>query len=165
MFLVQVHVPLGSISVPPWISYRLLHDLHWSKQHHMFGFCEYRNITCLKPWQMNNVIGLWVPCKLQHALGLLDVYAQHQYSALAPDLCTCLLQPFMNPVKNPTFWNCSLLVDGWEEFLELYSKGDFKFTSGGLGPSRVHHIYLTWVCLLGKIPWPSRYVFVHPRLL
>jgi hypothetical protein len=67
-------------------------------------------------------------------------------------------QPFVDAGLFPNFWNCSLEVSGWEDFLELYNKGDFKVTSGGLGPSRVHHVYLTWVCLKGTIPWPSRYV-------
>jgi hypothetical protein len=61
----------------------------------------------------------------------------------------------------PQFLELSLEVSGWEDLFELYNKGDFKVTSGGLGPLRVHHVYLTWVCMKGAIPWPSRYVHYH----
>jgi hypothetical protein len=66
-----------------------------------------------------------------------------------------LLQAWMDPVKFPNTSNCSLALKGWEELLAQYNSGKFKFTSGGLGPSRLHHVYLTWVCLKGTIPWPS----------
>jgi hypothetical protein len=62
----------------------------------------------------------------------------------------------MDQTKFPNSSNCSLEVDSWERLLELYNKGSFKLTSGGLGPARVHHIYLTWVCIKGTLPWPAR---------
>jgi hypothetical protein len=66
----------------------------------------------------------------------------------------------MDAQKFPNFWNCSLDISSWEQLFELYHRGDYKYGSGGLGPSRVYNIYLSWVCMKGTLPWPSRSVCI-----
>jgi hypothetical protein len=67
----------------------------------------------------------------------------------------------MDAVKFPNASNCSLEINTWEQLLDLHSSGKLTLTTGDLGPSRVHHIYLTWICLKGEIPWPARYAAVQ----
>jgi hypothetical protein len=67
----------------------------------------------------------------------------------------------MDPIKFPKSSNCSLNITTWEELLDLHNKGSLKFTTGGLGPSIIHNIYLTWICVAGAIPWPARCSIVH----
>jgi hypothetical protein len=73
---------------------------------------------------------------------------------MSADFCTW--QPLMDPVQFPNFSNCSLLIDGWDDIFEMFHNGSFKYDTGGLGPSRINDIYLTWICIEGRIPWPAR---------
>jgi hypothetical protein len=70
-----------------------------------------------------------------------------------------VLQPFMDQKLFPNSTNCSLQVQTWHDLLVFKNNGTITFKSGGLGPSIVYRAYLTWVCIKGSIPWPSRYLW------
>jgi hypothetical protein len=76
----------------------------------------------------------------QYALAALE--RPHKFSQLLK-LCDC---------SRPGFQSEAM---GGEQLLELYNTQWRTFTShgGGLGPSRIHHIYLTWHAMKGLHQW------------
>ncbi len=65
-------------------------------------------------------------------------------------------QPFLDPEQFQDAHTCRLGIKGWPQLFARISADGLEYTEGGLGPSRVAHIYLQWICLKGNIPWPDR---------